>query len=228
MVLAGLLALHELLESGKGTERVHDDLSGIGVRAKVKLTFGDVSGVVRDSVRDVTVIQSGHGDDGDGAARRKLHGLFVDLREIGIQRAGHGVLGRDLVHTVGHDRKGVRIQRHVREEHEHLLVLVHGEVLCRRERHIRDEQALYRGLFGGVHERNDPVKRARVLELVAEEQIVVVRKAHASEDDLVHVCAESHISHNFVVRLVGVCEERDLLAGDEGVVEVDTGDTGRD
>ena len=89
MVLAGLLVLDELLQTGQGTERVDDDLAGIGVGAQEQLALRDVTGVVRDGVRDVAVVQSGNGDDGDGAIRRQLHGLFVDLGKVRIQGARH-------------------------------------------------------------------------------------------------------------------------------------------
>ena len=62
---------------------------------------------------------------------------------------------------------------------------------------------------------------------MTEKEVVVVRKAHSSEDDLVHVGSQGHVGHYLVVRLVRVCEERNLLARYDGVVEVDPGDSGR-
>ena len=59
-------------------------------------------------------------------------------------------------------------------------------------------------------------------------KVVVVGQAHAAEDDLVHVGAQGHVGHHLVVGLVRVGEEGDLLAGNQRVVEVDAGDTGRD
>ena len=90
------------------------------------------------------------------------------------------------------------------------------------------EQTLHRRLLGRVDEGDDLVQGARGLEAVAEEEVVVVAQTHAAEDDLVHVGAQGHVGHDLVVRLVRVGEERDLLAGDQGVVEVDAGDAGRD
>ena len=228
MVFARLLVLDELLQAGQGAERVDDDLAGVGVRAEEKLALGDVTGVVRDGVRDVAVVQGGHRDDGDGTLGRELHGLLVDLREVGVQGARHGVLGRDLVHTVGHDGQGVRVQGHVGQQHQDLLILVHGEVLGGGQGHVRHQEALHRGILGRVDEADDLVQGARGLEGVLEEEVVVVGQAHAAEDDLVHVGAEGHIGHHLVVGLVRVREERDLLAGHEGVVQVDAGDAGRD
>ncbi len=177
---------------------------------------------------DVAVVQGGHRDDGDGAFGRELHGLLVNLGEVGVQGARHGVLGRDLVHTVGHDREGVRVQGHVGQEHQDLLILVHGEVLGGRQGHVRHQEALHRGILRRIDEADDLVQRAGGLEGVPEEQVIVVGEAHAAEDDLVHVGAEGHIGHHLVVGLVRVREERDLLAGHEGIVQVDAGDAGRD
>ena len=227
MVLAGLLALHELLESGQGAERVHDDLAGVGVCAQEQLALGDVARVVRDGVGDVAVVQGRDCDDGDGAAVRQLDRLLVDLRKIGVERTRHGVLGRDLVHTVGHDGEGVGVQGHVRQQDEHLLVLVHGEVLGGAEGHVRDQQALHWRLLGRVDEGDDLAQGTRRLEFVAEEEIVVVGQTHAAEDDLIYVGAQGYVGHHLVVRLVRIGEERNLLAGDEGIVEVDAGDAGR-
>ena len=65
VVLAGLDVLYPLLEPGKGTERIDDDLSGIRVGAQEQLTFSDVTGVVRNSMGDVSVVQGRDCDDSD-------------------------------------------------------------------------------------------------------------------------------------------------------------------
>ena len=61
---------------------------------------------------------------------------------------------------------------------------------------------------------------------MTEEKIVVVREAHSAQDDLVYIGPQGNVCHYLVVGLVGICEEGDLLARDQGVVKVDTGDTG--
>ena len=176
---------------------------------------------------DVAIVQRGHGDDRDGSLGRELHGLLVDLGEIRVKGSRHRVLGRDLVHTVGHDRESVSVEGHIREEHEHLLVLVNGEVLGGRKSHIRNQKPLDWRVFGRVDETDDPVEGSGALERLAEEEVVIVRQTHTAEDDLVHIGSQGHIGHNLVVRLVRVGEERNLLSGHDRVVEVDAGDTGR-
>ena len=119
---------------------------------------------------------------------------------------------RNLVHTVGHDRESVSVEGHIREEHEHLLVLVNGEVLGGGKGHVRNQKSLYWRVFGRVDEADDPVKRSGALEGLAEEQVVVVGKTHTAEDDLVHIGSQGHVGHHLVVRLVRVGEERNLLS----------------
>ena len=227
MVLAGLLALDELFEAGQGAERVDDDLAGVGVGAQEQLPFRDIARVVRDGVGDVTVVERRHRDDGDGTVGRELHGLLVDLGEVGVERARHGVLRRDLVHTVRDDGQGVGIQGHVGQQHEDLFVLVDSEILRGGQGHVRDQEALHRRVLGRIDEADDLVEGAGRFKAVAEEEVVVVRQAHAAEDNLVDVGAQGHVGHHLVVGLVRVGEERNLLAGDERVVEVDAGDAGR-
>ena len=65
MVFPCLLSLNELLEPGEGTERVDDDLARIRVVAEEELSLGDVTGVVRNRVGDVPVVEGGHSDDCD-------------------------------------------------------------------------------------------------------------------------------------------------------------------
>ena len=161
---------------------------------------------------DVAVVQRGHGDDRDGSLGRELHGLLIDLGEIRVKGSRHGVLGRDLVHTVRHDGERVGVEGHVREQHKHLLILVHGEVLGRRKGHVWNQKTLHRRIFGRVDEADDPVKRSGALEGLAEEQVVVVGKTHTAEDDLVNVGSQGHVGHHLVVRLVRVGEERNLLS----------------
>ena len=161
---------------------------------------------------DVAIVQRGHGDDRDGSLSRELHGLLVDLGEIRVKGSRHGVLGRDLVHTVGHDRESVSVEGHIREEHEHLLVLVHCEVLGGGKGHVRNQKPLDWRVFGRVDETDDPVEGSGALERLAEEEVVIVRQTHTAEDDLVHVGSQGHVGHHLVVRLVRVGEERNLLS----------------
>ena len=96
-------------------------------------------------------------------------------------------------------------------------MLLHSEVLGSRQCHIWNQQSLHGGVLGGVHEGDDAVEGTGLGERVLEEVVVVVGHTHAAEDNLIDLGAQGHHSHNLVEGLVGVCEERNLLSGDEGV-----------
>ena len=161
---------------------------------------------------NVAVVQGGDCDDGDRSAVRQLHSLLVNLCKVGIQRTRHGVLRRNLVHTVAHDGKCICIKGHVGEKHQHLFVLVDCEVFSSGKCHVGNKQTLHRRLFRGVYKRHDLVEGACAFKGVAEEQVVVVAEPHSSQDYLVHVRAECHVCHHLVVWLVRVGEERNFLA----------------
>ena len=224
MVLARLLSGHELLQTAERAERVDNHLAHVAVTAQIELTLSDVARIVGNGVRDVSAGQRGHGDDGDGAAAGtlgELHGLLVDLRQVGIERAGHRVLRRNLVHTVAHDGERVGVGRHVGQQDEHRLVLLHGEVLGSRQRHVRDEESLHGRVLRRVDEGDDAVQGTGARKRVAEEIVVIVRHTHAAQDNLVALGTHGHERHHLVERLVGVGKEGNLLAGDERVVQVD-------
>ena len=160
-----------------------------------------------------------------------LYGLLVDLRQVGVQGAGHGVLRGNLVHTVAHYRESIGVEGHVGQQHEDFLVLVHGKILGGGQGHVRYQQTLHGRLLGGVDEADNLVQCTCALEHVLEVEVIVVGESHAAEDDLVHVRteghhAEGHHGHHLVVGLVRVGEERNLLSRYQRVVQVDTGDTG--
>ena len=225
MVFAGLLADHELLQTRKRTERVDDDLARVGIVPQEQLAFGDVTRVVGDGVRDVAARQGRHGDDRDRAAVGQLHRLLVDLGQVGVERTGHRVLRRDLIHTVRHDGQRIGIERHVGQQDKHLLALVHREVLGGRKRHVGDEQPLHGRVLGRIDERHDAVEGTGVLEHRLEIEEVVVGESHAAQDDLVGLGTQRHIGHHGVIGLVGVGEERDLLPRHDRIVQVDAGNT---
>ena len=69
------------------------------------------------------------------------------------------------------------------EDHEHLQVLLEGEVLGDGQRAPRREQTLDRGVVGEVQEEDDSLERAGLLELLHEVARLAVGDAHRAEDD---------------------------------------------
>ena len=131
MILACLLPGHQLFQTGQTSERVDDYLADIAILTEVQLPFGDVTCIVRHSMRDITTGQSRHGNNRDRTTGRELNCFFVNLSQIGIQGTRHGVLRRDLVHTVGHDSQSIRVVGHVGKQHQHFFVLLHGKIFGR-------------------------------------------------------------------------------------------------
>ena len=85
VILTGFLTDHELFQTRQTSERVNNNLTNFRVFTQEQLSLRDVPGVIRDSMGNVTARQRGHGDDRDRTSGRELHGLLVNLRQIGIQ-----------------------------------------------------------------------------------------------------------------------------------------------
>ena len=122
----------------------------------------------------------------------------------------------------------VRIERHVCEQDEHLLLFFYGEVLCCSQRHIRYEQALHRRPFSSIDKADNAVERASLFEHLPEIEVVVIGQPDTAQDDAVSSGAQGHGSHNRIERLIGVSEKGDFLPGHQGVVQVYAGNAGGD
>ena len=84
VVLTGFLTDHELFQTRQASERVNDNLTDFRVFTQEQLTLRDISGVIRDSMGNITSGQRGHGYNRDRTSGRELHGFLVDLCQIGI------------------------------------------------------------------------------------------------------------------------------------------------
>ena len=226
MVLTCLFARNKLLQTGQGTERVNDNLTDVAVTTEEQLAFRDITRIVGHGMRNVATGQSRHRNNRDGTAAWELHRLFVYLRQVRIKGPRHGVLRRNLVHTVGHDGERIGVGSHIRQQHQHLFIIVHSEIFGSRQCHIRNQQTLYRRILGGIHKADDTVERTGIGEYVLEVKVVIVRHTHTAKDNLVSLRTQSHIRHHLVERLVGVGKERNLLSGHQRIVQVDTCNTG--
>ena len=177
-------------------------------------------------MRNIAAGQGSHGDNRNRTAAGELHRLLVNLRQIRIKRTRHGVFGRNLIHTVGHDGQRIGIGRHVCKQYQYLFIVVHRKVFSSGQRHIRNQQTFHGGILGSIHKADDTVERTGIGEYILEVQVVVVRHTHTTEDNLISFRTQGYVGHHLVERLVGVCEERNLLSGHQRIVQVDTCDTG--
>ena len=85
VILPGFLTDHELFQTRQASERVNNNFTDLRVFTQEQLSLRDVPGVIRNSMGNVTTGQRGHGYNRDRTSGRELHGLLVNLRQIGIQ-----------------------------------------------------------------------------------------------------------------------------------------------
>jgi hypothetical protein len=154
--------------------------------------------------------------------------LLVAARELRVQIAeiaagrGHAVeRDADLLQRVGECG-------HVGQQNEHALLLLDRELLGHGERHVGHKQALERGVRGAVDEHHRAREHARILEQRAEGPVIVEGQAEPAEHNDIGVGLHADPAQQGVVRLAGGREDRDLLALDEAVEDVDHRHVGAD
>ena len=210
------------------------DRATVQLARKHDLALGDVAGEVGDRVRDVVV---GHRQDRQlrdrALAALDAAGTLVDGREVGVHVAGIAAATRDLFARGRDLAQRLAVVRHVREDDEHLHVLLEREVLGDGQRAARREQPLDRGVVGEVQEEDDSLERAGLLELLHEEARLAVRDAHRAEDDGELLAGldprlADDLSGELVGRKARAREDRQLLAAHERVQPVDRADAGLD
>ena len=174
---------------------------------------------------DISTGQRCHRNNRNRATGRELHRLFVNLRQIRIERTRHRVFGRNLIHTVGYDSQRIGVAGHIGQQYQYFLVIVYGEVFGSSQCHIRNQQTFYRRIFRRIHEAHNTVESTSVGEYILKVEVVIVRHTHTAQNDLICFSTQCHVCHHLIERLVGVGEERNLLTGYQCVIQVDTGNT---
>jgi len=61
---------------------------------------------------------------------------------------------------------------------------------------------------------------------VFEEQVIVIAQAHTAQDDFIGLCPKGNHGHDLIVGLIRISKKRYLLSGYQGVVKVNTRNTG--
>ena len=74
---------------------------------------GALDRIIRNSMCNIAATQGSHRNNSNGTSCRELHRLFVYLCQIRIKRTRHGVLGRNLVHTIGNDSQRIGVTGHI-------------------------------------------------------------------------------------------------------------------
>ena len=81
-MVAPRFGVHQLLEPGQGTEGFDSPV------AQIKLSLGNVAGVIRDGMSHVIARHGGDRKDGDGSRTLKINRLFVAGRQLAVEVPG--------------------------------------------------------------------------------------------------------------------------------------------
>ena len=221
MVGAGF-AVDLLLQTGEGAEGLDTAVD------EIELAFRDVACVVRNRMRHVVAGHGGDGENRDGSGGFEIDGLFITGGELAVEVAWVAAVGRNLFHRDGDFLQCVAEVRHVRQQDEHAFVFLRREIFGGGEGHVRHEEAFDDRVGGGVDEHDGAGEGALLVQSLFKIEIVVVFESHAAEDDDVDFGLHGDTGEQFVVGFAGDGEDRQLLAFDERVENVDHGQTRAD
>ena len=105
--------------------------------------------------------------------------------------------------------------------------MFHCKIFSSRQRHIRNQQTFYRRIFRSIHETDNTVERTGIRKYILKIQVVVISHTHTTQDNLIGFGTQCHIGHHLIERLVRVSKKRNLLSWYQRIVQIDTGNTGR-
>ncbi len=137
MIFAGRLADHMLLQARQGAEGV--DISVM----QIELSFGNVAGIIRHRMGNIVAGHRCHREDGDRAGTFEITGFLVAHGQLGIQITQVAAGGRNALQRNADLFHGVRIGRHIRQQHQHPLTFLNSVLFSYRQGHIRNRQPFY-------------------------------------------------------------------------------------
>ena len=159
---------------------------------------------------------------------------LVEGGQIRVEVGGEALAGGDLPLGGGELAQGLAVGGHVGEHHQHVVAVLKGQELRRRQGAAGGEDALDDGVGGQVEEHDHPAQGAGLLEGAAEELGGVVLDAHGGEDNgelpvlVGHLGLPHDLGGQLVVLHAGAGEDGQLLPPDEGGAAVDGGYAGVD
>ena len=199
------------------------------------LTLGDVTGQVRDRVRDIIVW---HGQD-----RNLCYGSLYTLYDSGalIQRSQLTVqvsritfTGRNLSTGGGNLTHSLAEGCDIGQDNQDMHAFLECKVLGSCQRYLRSDQTLYNRVVCQVQEHNNVVRYTAFLKGPAEELCYVVFNTHSGKYDcklLIRIskgCLLYDLCCQLVVRKSVSGEDWQLLATNQGSQTVDCRNTGMD
>ncbi|MPM74736.1 hypothetical protein SDC9_121725 [bioreactor metagenome] len=175
----------------------------------------------------VVARHGGHGQDRDRARAVEVDRLFIARRQLAVEVTGITAVGRNLFHGDRDFLQRVGEVGHVGQQRQHPLA-ADGVLFGHRQRHVRHQHALDRGIAGGVDEHHGAGECARFIEGIAEKEVVVVLEAHAAKHDHVDFGLKRDARQQRIVGLARHRENRQLLRFDQSVEHVDHRNAGAD
>ena len=205
MVLPRLpLANALVLQAGQRGQHVNGrgDVLAVQLPAEDDLPLGDIAGQVGDGVGLVVLRHGQNGDEGDRTRlallppRPLVQGGQVRVHIAGIApAAGHFLPGGgDLPQSVG-------VVGDVRQYHQHVHILLKGQVLRSGQGHAGRGDALHRRVVGQVRKHDRPVDGAGAAELLYEEVGLLEGDADGGKG---HEAMAEHVAQSLVEKIAKI------------------------
>mmetsp|Transcript_21553 Transcript_21553/g.38515 ORF Transcript_21553/g.38515 Transcript_21553/m.38515 type:complete len:353 (+) Transcript_21553:505-1563(+) len=184
-----------------------------------------------------------HGKNGELGDRTlttlNTTGTLVDGGQIGIHITRVTTTTGHLFTSGGNLTKSVSIRTHIRQNDEDVVATFVGEVLSSGEGNTRSNDTLNSGIIGEVQEKDRPLKRAVLLEILLEEMSSFHVHTHSGENNgelvitlllkmrlvvrpLDKTCLTTNLRSDIVMGKTGSREKRNLLATSDGIHNINS------
>ncbi len=236
MILPGkALADAVLHQPGKRGQHADGRIEPLLVHIPIEhnLSFGDISGQVRDRMGDIVVW---HGQDrrlGDAARLALQHsGPLIEGSQIGIEVGGIPLSAGDFIFGGGKFPQSLAIGGHIRHNDQNVHSIGKGQIFRRRQGAAGRQNPLDDGVAGLVDEHHHPLKGAGILKILLKKVGGVLFQPHAGEHDAelfilpAHLGLADDLGGQLVVAHACAGENRQLLAPNQGGHAVDGRDAG--
>ena len=221
-----------ILQTGQGRQHVDGRLHALPVQftAQDNLALGDVTGQVRNRM-GLVVLR--HGQDRDQRntslfallpSRTLIHG-----RQVGVQISRITTPSRNLLTGRGNFTERVRIVCDIRQNHQHVHILLEGQIFRSSQRHTRRGDTLYRRVICKVDEKDGTVNGARLFEAFRKEIGFLKGDSHGCEYNRkgfagsAHLRLTGNLRAKLGMRQTGSRENRQLLTPDQGIQTINGG-----
>ena len=173
------------------------------------------------------------GDHGDGALAPQLAaGALVHTGQVGVQIAGVAPASGDLLLGGGDFAQRLGVVGDIRQDHQHVHILLKGQVLRGGQGHAGRGDTLHGGVVGQVGEQHRALDGAGALELPHKELRLLKGDADSGEHHgevgavVQHPGLSGDLGCQIGVRQAGAGENGQLLAADQRVQSIDGADAG--